>query len=339
MKILTNQSLKEFNTFGIDVKAKLFAKVTTIDELKEVLRTEEAKTAELLFLGGGSNMLLKGDLDKFVIKLELSGIDLLEEGGKEVLISSGAGVVWHDFVMHTLDQGWFGLENLSLIPGCVGASPIQNIGAYGVEIKDRFEYLEALNLSTLEIEKFDLNACQFGYRESVFKQALKGKYVIVNVAYRLSKVPSVNTSYGAINQQLEDMGIANPSPKDVSNAVIAIRQSKLPDPKEIGNSGSFFKNPIVKKEVAEKLKEQHTNMPSYPVNDQEVKLAAGWLIDQSGWKGRQIDNYGVHKMQALVLVNYGGATGQQIFNLSEDIIKDVHEKFGVTLEREVNIIE
>lgn len=336
---MSNQSLRAFNTFGIDVKSRFFAKVTTVDELKKALTSEEAKQCELLFLGGGSNMLLKSDLDFFVIKLELDGIDLMEEDEHSVLVRSGAGVVWHDFVMHTLDQDWFGLENLSLIPGSVGASPIQNIGAYGVEIKDRFEYLEALNLKTLQIERFDLADCKFGYRESVFKRALKGKYVITSVFYRLSKTPAINTSYGIINQQLEEMKILNPTPKDVSDAVIAIRQSKLPDPKEIGNSGSFFKNPIVDRSLADQIKTKYPEMPSYPVDDRSVKLAAGWLIEQAGWKGKQIDNYGVHKKQALVLVNYGGATGQQIYQLSEDIIRSVQEIFGVQLEREVNIIE
>lgn len=339
MKIVSDQSLKEFNTFGIDVSSKLFASVQTLEELRDVLRTPEAKSNELLFLGGGSNMLLKGDLNKFVIKLELNGIEVLEENLESVLVKSEAGVVWHQFVMYTLDKGWYGLENLSLIPGSVGASPIQNIGAYGVEIKDRFEYLEALNLETLEIERFNLSECNFGYRESVFKRDLKGKYVITSVVYRLSKSPQLNTSYGIINQQLEEMGISDPTPKDVSNAVIAIRQSKLPDPKEIGNSGSFFKNPIVSISIAEKIKENYPNIPSYSVDDKHVKLAAGWLIEQAGWKGKQIDNYGVHKKQALVLVNYGGATGEEIYNLSSDIINSVNEKFGVKLEREVNIIE
>lgn len=338
MNIVSNQSLQGFNTFGIDVKAKLFTVVTTIDELVQVLNTEEAKTNELLVLGGGSNMLLTGDLNKFVIKLELEGINLVKEEGDVVLISAEAGVVWHDFVLHTINEGWFGLENLSLIPGCVGASPIQNIGAYGVEIKDRFEYLEALNVETLEVEQFDLKTCQFGYRESIFKRKLKGKYIITKVIYRLSTLPNLNTSYGAINNQLIEMGIENPTPKNVSDAVIVIRQSKLPDPEKIGNSGSFFKNPIVERTLAETVKEDHPNMPSYPVDDTHVKLAAGWLIEQAGWKGKQIGNYGVHKKQALVLVNYGGASGNEIYQLSEDIISSVNEKFGVTLEREVNII-
>ncbi|CAG5080642.1 UDP-N-acetylmuramate dehydrogenase [Parvicella tangerina] len=339
MKILTDQSLQAYNTFGIDVSARLFARATSVNELKELLNSPEAKSNKVLFLGGGSNMLIKGDLDYFVIKLELDGIDLLEENEQQVLVKAGAGVVWHEFVMQTLDKGWYGLENLSLIPGCVGASPIQNIGAYGVEIKDRFESLEALNLETLKVETFGLSDCRFGYRESVFKQELKGKYVILSVTYRLTRAANINTSYGIINQQLEEMGVTNPTPKDVSNAVIAIRQSKLPDPKEIGNSGSFFKNPIVTNEMAEAIKIIHPNMPSYPVDDNHVKLAAGWLIDQAGWKGKQIGNYGVHKKQALVLVNYGGASGQEIYQLSEDIIADIVEKFGVKLEREVNIIE
>ncbi len=338
MKIVSNQSLKDLNTFGIDVKAKLFVAVSSVDQLKEVLQSAPAQTEEIMFLGGGSNMLLKGDLDKLVIKLDLKGIEKLEENDQEILVQSGAGVVWHEFVMYTLKQGWYGLENLSLIPGNVGASPIQNIGAYGVEIKDRFAYLDALNLKTLEVERFHLSDCEFGYRESVFKRKFKGKYVITSVVYRLSKTARLNTSYGAINHQLEEMGIKDPTPIDVSNAVIAIRQSKLPDPKEIGNSGSFFKNPIVPISLADKIREQHPEMPSYPVDKDQVKLAAGWLIDQAGWKGKTLGNYGVHKKQALVLVNYGGASGEQIYQLSEDIIQDIRSKFGVMLEREVNII-
>lgn len=339
MEISSDRSLKEFNTFGIDVSARYFVIVKSVEELKEVLESEESKELPVLFLGGGSNMLLKDDLKTFVVKLELAGIEMMEESEDEVLVKVGAGVVWHELVLHTLEQGWFGLENLSLIPGSVGASPIQNIGAYGVEIKDRFEYLEALNLTTHQLERFDLEDCKFGYRESVFKRELKGKYVITSVVYRLSKIPNVNTSYGIINQQLAEMGISAPTPKDVSDAVIAIRQSKLPDPSEIGNSGSFFKNPIVPIEVAEELKKKHENMPSYPVDDSRVKLAAGWLIDQAGWKGKTFGNYGVHKKQALVLVNYGGASGQEIYGLSEQIIADIKEKYGIELEREVNIIE
>lgn len=338
MEILKDQSLKKYNTFGIDVKVKYFAVAKNIEDLKTLLKSEEARSTELLVLGGGSNMLLTNDLDAFVIKLELEGIQKLEEDGDSVLVASGAGVVWHDFVIYTLDNGWYGLENLSLIPGSVGASPIQNIGAYGVEIKDRMEYLEALNLTTYEIEKFSLKACDFGYRESVFKSHLKGQYIITNVVFKLTKNPKLNTSYGAIDQQLREMGITSPTPKDVSKAVIEIRRSKLPDPKEIGNSGSFFKNPVVGKEVAENIKLNYPDMPAYPVDTDHVKLAAGWLIEQAGWKGKTIDNYGVHKKQALVLVNYGGATGKQIFDLSSDIIRSIEDKFGVTLEREVNII-
>lgn len=338
MEILKDHSLKPFNTFGIDVKAKHFVVVKNVEELRKVLQSEPAKVNDLLVLGGGSNMLLTNDLDKLVIKLEIEGIDLEKEEDEYVWVASGGGVVWHDLVLHTLSKGWFGLENLSLIPGSVGASPIQNIGAYGVEIKDRFAYLEALNIETLELKTFHAEECRFGYRESVFKQELKGQFIITKVVYRLSKKATLNTGYGAIVQQLSEMGISDPGPIDVSKAVIAIRQSKLPDPKEIGNSGSFFKNPVVKKSLVEQIRTKYPEMPSYPVDEKTEKLAAGWLIEQTGWKGKTIGNYGVHKKQALVLVNYGGATGEQIYELSSQIIASVKKEFGVTLEREVNII-
>lgn len=284
-------------------------------------------------------MLILNDLNYLVIKLELLGMSLEQEAGEDVLVSSGAGEVWHDFVLYTLDNGWYGLENLSLIPGSVGASPIQNIGAYGVELKDHLEYLEALNKETLQLETFTKEDCHFGYRESIFKGALKGKYIITRVIYRLSKNGKINSSYGAISQQLETMGITDPTPKDISNAVIAIRRSKLPDPKEIGNSGSFFKNPIVPNDLFEILQKDYDDIPSYPVDETQVKIPAGWLIEKAGWKGKRFGSHGVHPHQALVLVNYGGATGEEIYALSSDIISSIEKKFGITLEREVNIIK
>jgi UDP-N-acetylmuramate dehydrogenase len=338
MKILEGYSLKSFNTFGIDAKCSFFVEVHTVDELVNLLKSDIAQQNEIFILGGGSNLLITKDLDCLVIKISIVGIHVIEEQNDEVLLAGGAGEVWHDFVMKALEMKCYGLENLSLIPGCVGASPMQNIGAYGVEIKDKFEYLEALNTKTLEIERFDNEACEFGYRESVFKRKLKGQYIITQVVFRLSKTYDLNTSYGAIEEELKNMGVSNPSPQDVSNAVISIRKSKLPDPKEIGNSGSFFKNPVVGKIVLEKIKESYPNVVAYPVDESHFKLAAGWLIEQAGWKGKTIGTYGVHKNQALVLVNYGGSQGKDIFDLSSNIIQSVEEKFGVTLEREVNII-
>lgn len=340
IEIKENYSLKDFNTFGIDVLARYFAEVTSLDKLKELLCSPIAQNNSHLIIGGGSNLLLTGNVDALVIKISLVGINKEMESENDVVISCGAGVIWHEFVIKTIEEGLSGIENLSLIPGCVGASPMQNIGAYGVEIKDTFEYLEALNIKTLEVRTFTNAECEFGYRESIFKNELKGQYIITKVAFRLSKKPSINTQYGAIASELEQMGINNPTTKDVSNAVIAIRKSKLPDPKEIGNSGSFFKNPLISTELLHTIQQTYPNVPYYQTNIQdEVKIAAGWLIEQAGWKGKTINNsYGVHKNQALVLVNYGGATGKEIYDLSTEIISDIQNKFRITLEREVNIV-
>ncbi len=335
--ILSNISLQAYNTFGIDVSAKLFGQFTSVEELDSILSNDTFKNEELLILGGGSNVLFTKDQDSLVLLNQIGGIKIEQETEQDVVVSSGGGVVWHEFVLHCIKEHWCGIENLSLIPGSVGASPMQNIGAYGVEIKDVFEWLEAYHISSGEIHRFHHSECEFGYRESVFKRTKKGQYIITRVAFKLSKAPNVNTSYGAIEQQLENMNISSPGIKDVSDAVIAIRSSKLPDPAEIGNGGSFFKNPVISNDQFQKLKSKYPNVASYPVGDSQTKIAAGWLIDQAGWKGKTIDNYGVHKNQALVLVNYGGATGKEIFDLSEDIIQSVRDKYGVSLEREVNI--
>jgi UDP-N-acetylmuramate dehydrogenase len=292
----------------------------------------------MLVLGGGSNLLLTKNFEGLVLKNELHGISILKTENEFTYVKSAAGEVWHNFVLFCIENNLGGVENLSLIPGSVGAAPMQNIGAYGIEIKDVFQELEAYEIATGKIKTFNLTECKFGYRESVFKQDLKNQYIITSVTFRLTKNPKLNTSYGAINDELQKQGISNPTIKDVSNAVIAIRKSKLPDPKEIGNSGSFFKNPVVLKSHLEKLKETYLDIPSYPVDDMHVKLAAGWLIEKAGWKGKTIGNYGVHKNQALVLVNYGGANGSDIFKLSEDILLSIKTQFGVELEREVNIL-
>lgn len=334
--IQTNIDLKPYNTFGISCRAKRFAAFRNASELAKILT--ERNNDELLVLGGGSNILLTQDFEGLVLKNEVSGFEIIESDDTQVLVESGAGEVWHELVMRCIDEGFGGIENLSLIPGSVGASPMQNIGAYGVEIKDTFDSLRGYHIETGEIHTFNHAQCEFGYRESVFKRALKGQYIILSVRFRLSKQHKVNTSYGAIDAQLEKMNITEPTIKDVSNAVIQIRSSKLPDPKEIGNAGSFFKNPVVEKNAIDKIASMYDQFPQYPAPNDKIKLAAGWLIEQAGWKGKTFETYGVHKNQALVLVNYGGSSGSQIYDLSEHIIQDVQSKFGITLEREVNMI-
>lgn len=335
MKIQQNISLKPYNTFGIDVKASQFVEITDKSQLKTVL---EKNTLPLLILGGGSNLLLTKDFDGLVVKNNIKGIDIVEEDNQSITLKVGAGENWHEFVMHCITNNYCGIENLSLIPGNVGASPMQNIGAYGVEVKDLITKVEALNLKDFSVKEFTNQECRFGYRTSVFKTSEKGNYFISSVTFKLSKTPNLNTSYGAINNELQDRSITNPTIKDVSDAVIAIRQSKLPNPSEIGNSGSFFKNPVVSVEVKNKILKDFENAPNYPQPDGTYKMAAGWLIEQCGWKGKMIGNYGVHDKQALVLVNHGGAKGSDIYKLSEDIIESVKDKFNITLEREVNII-
>jgi UDP-N-acetylmuramate dehydrogenase len=283
-------------------------------------------------------MLFKDHVNGLVLKNEIPGITVVKEDADHVYVKAGAGENWHGFVQFCLKENWAGVENLSLIPGCVGASPMQNIGAYGVEIKEVFEALEAFHLHDREVHTFNAWDCEFGYRESVFKGKYRNQYVILNVTYRLNKTPKFNTSYGAIEQELERMGVQQLSIQAVSQAVINIRTSKLPDPAKIGNAGSFFKNPSVAADVYTQLKTEYPHMVGYPNADGTVKLAAGWLIEQSGWKGYRRGDAGVHEKQALVLVNYGHATGQEIYDLSEDVMKSVHSKFGVHLEREVNVV-
>lgn len=332
-----NISLKPYNTFGIDVKAKSFGRFESIDELKDLLKNRDPETP-LFILGGGSNILLTKDLPFFVLKNEISGIKVVNETETSIVLKVGSGVEWHSFVRYTVEKGWGGIENMSLIPGSVGASPMQNIGAYGVEIKDSFVSLEALHIDSMELHTFNKEQCRFGYRESVFKRALKDQYVIVSVSYELLKHPKMNTTYGAIQSEIEVMGVEDITVDTVSQAVMNIRRSKLPDPKVLGNAGSFFKNPVVSTEVFKKILVNYPDAPHYPQEAGEEKLAAGWMIEKAGWKGKRIGNCGVHEKQALVLVNYGGATGQEIFDLSTLIIDDIRSKFGVTLEREVNIL-
>ena len=328
-------SLKPFNTFGIDVRTALFSSFSSIEELIDLLPA--IRNTDTLISGGGSNMLFTKDFEGLFVRNCIKGVKEIERTETHVIVEAGAGENWHDFVISCVNQGFGGLENLSLIPGCVGASPMQNIGAYGVEIKDTFAYLDAVEISTGEVKRFYLADCAFGYRESVFKHEFKNQYIICSVAFTLSLNPTINTSYGVIEAELNEMGITTPSIKDVSNAVIRIRQSKLPDPKLLGNAGSFFKNPVVSNEVLTTIQSSYERVPSYPAGDGHVKLAAGWLIEQAGWKGKRFGNVGVHELQALVLVNYGGGTGKEIYDLSQRIIEDIQEKFGVSLEREVNI--
>ena len=334
--VSNNVELKPYTTFGISAIAKKFAPFSSIEELERILK--ENRDERLLILGGRSNIVFTANFDGLVLRNEIKGFEVVEETEDYVIVKSGAGEIWHEFVLNCIDNGFGGIENLSLIPGSVGASPMQNIGAYGVEIKDVFVSLEAYHISSGEIQVFDKEVCAFGYRESVFKRELKDQYIITSVSYRLTKKHVVNTKYGIIEDQLKSMGISNPSIRDVSNAVIEIRSSKLPDPVKIGNAGSFFKNPIVDKSVLESIQKSHDSVPNYPAANNQVKLAAGWLIDQAGWKGRTFEGFGVHKNQALVLVNYGNCTGKQILDLSNKIIVDIEREFGVKLEREVNIL-
>ena len=336
MKVFENFSLKAYNTFGIDVKARKFISVTSIDDLKTVLK--QTYSDQLFILGGGSNMLLTKDIDATVVHLDLKGIEITRETEEYVLIRAEAGENWHQFVLHTLENNWGGLENLSLIPGNIGTAPIQNIGAYGVELKDTFYSCTALNIQTLEVREFSLEECGFGYRNSIFKNDVKGKYVITSVTFKLKKKDHlIQTNYGAIDTALEEMGIDNPTIQDVSKAVIKIRQEKLPDPKILGNSGSFFKNPVISAQEFDTLKLKFPKMPSYQISDNEVKIPAGWLIDTAGLKGFREGDAGIHINQALVLVNYGNATGSEIWSLAAKVQEKVYDLFNIKLEAEVNV--
>jgi UDP-N-acetylmuramate dehydrogenase len=338
MELSENISLKPFNSFGIDVKARYFAGFASIETLSELTTTQSSiSTNQLLVLGGGSNILFTKDFDGLVLKNELKGIDLVTEDDDYYYVKANAGENWHRFVLYCLEKNYAGLENLSLIPGNVGASPMQNIGAYGVEIKDVFQELEAWHLQDQKIVKFGLRDCAFGYRESVFKKQYKGQFVILNVTFRLRKQPVFHTSYGVIEEELGKMGVTELSIQKISEAVIRIRSSKLPDPSNTGNAGSFFKNPVIPKLQYEELKKSFPTIPGYANGNEHIKLAAGWLIEQCGWKGYRNGDAGCYDKQALVLVNYGKASGQEILALSESIIQSVVEKFQVQLEREVNI--
>lgn len=333
-----NVSLRPYNTFGLDATARFFAEVRTVDELRAVIQDPRFREMPRLLLGGGSNVLLTGDFAGLVVRIAIPGKKIVRDDDTHVWLHVGAGENWHELVLYTLDQHLAGLENLSLIPGSVGASPMQNIGAYGVEIKDVFDSLEALDLQTGDLRTFTHAECRFGYRESIFKHEAKGRYAIVGVTFRLAKTPTFHTGYGDIQKTLAEMGVQELSIRAVSEAVVRIRRSKLPDPAHLGNAGSFFKNPEIPKDQFDDLKTRFPNLPGYPTSDAAVKVPAGWLIEQAGWKGHRDGPVGVHERQALVLVNYGGGTGAQIRALAEKVQASVREKFGIELVAEVNFV-
>ena len=337
MEIQDQYSLKKHNTFGIEAKAKKFIAVHSVDELTQVLH--QNKEEKKFVLGGGSNMLLTKDIDALVIHIDLKGKKIIDEDEDFVWVESQAGENWHEFVLWTISQNFGGLENMSLIPGNVGTTPVQNIGAYGTEIKDTFISCKAVDIENQQLKEFCKEECQFGYRESVFKNEQKDKYIIASVVFKLTKKNhKINISYGDIAGELNKNNIVEPTLNDISNAVITIRQSKLPDPKELGNSGSFFKNPIVLKSEFNAIHKRFPEMKYYDISETEVKVPAGWLIEQAGFKGKRFGDAGIHKNQALVLVNYGNATGQEILNISKDIQNTIFEKFGIRIEAEVNVI-
>ncbi|KAA0990496.1 UDP-N-acetylmuramate dehydrogenase [Dyadobacter aurulentus] len=338
MQIQANYPLRNYNTFGLESTASYFAEVTSLTELKSILTDPEWKQKPKFILGGGSNILFTQNIDALVIHPQLTGIEKISEDETYIRLKVGGGESWHAFVMYCVDHGYAGVENLSLIPGSVGAAPMQNIGAYGVEVKNVIESVEAVSIESGETRLFSKEECRFGYRESIFKKEAKGQYIITGVTFILSKKPGLNVGYGDVQKTLLEMNVTDPTIRDVSEAIMQIRRSKLPDPAKIGNAGSFFKNPEISAAVFEKLKKSYSQLPGYPVNDEVMKVPAGWLIEQAGWKGYRQGNVGVHEKQALVLVNYGGGTGHEIKALSERIQDSVKTKFGIALNAEVNFI-
>ncbi|WP_053146122.1 UDP-N-acetylmuramate dehydrogenase [Pseudomonas sp. P97.38] len=335
LQIQAGVSLKPFNSFGVDVTARLFAEAQDDGDVREALAYAREHEVPLLVIGGGSNLLLTGDIDALVLRMASQGIRLLSDDGGRVVVEAEAGEPWHPFVQHTLAQGWSGLENLSLIPGTVGAAPMQNIGAYGVEIKDVFAGLTALDRHTGQQREFSLEECRFAYRDSLFKQQA-GRWLILRVRFALSRAVHLHLEYGPVRQWLSEQGIDQPTPTDVSRAICSIRSEKLPDPAVLGNAGSFFKNPLVPAEHVAQLKVQYPDLVAYPQPEGQMKIAAGWLIERAGWKGFREGDAGVHALQALVLVNYGTATGPQLLDLALRIQKDIAERFQVELEMEPN---
>lgn len=337
MQIHSNYSLRTLNTFGVEAIAARFTEIYSEADLSALFAESEWKDLPRLILGGGSNMLFTNDYPGMVIHMKIPGIRF-EQSGDDIYVTAGAGVVWNDLVNYCVDHEFAGIENLSLIPGSVGASPVQNIGAYGVELQDVFHSCRAFEIATGNIRVFGKDDCRFSYRDSVFKSELKGQYIITEVSFKLSVNFNPKLSYGAITEELQKRGITEPSIREVSSVVSHIRVSKLPDPSTIGNAGSFFKNPIIPLSQFEKLKDQFPDMVNFPAGQGFVKIAAGWLIESCGWKGKVVGNTGTWKNQALVLVNHGGSTGSEIYEFSEQVIESVNLKFGITLEREVNII-
>lgn len=337
MNLRTNYTLQQHNTFNIKVDAKYYVEVASKEELSEVSEFIYKNNIPYLVLGGGSNILFTENFDGLVIKANFSGVMVLNEDQEHVFVNAGAGEDWDDFVKYSVGNNWSGIENLSLIPGSVGASPVQNIGAYGVEMKDHFFELEYYNFNTKEYSIYKKADCNFGYRYSIFKSSLKGQGIVTNVTFKLCKKANFKTSYGAIQNELEKMGVTKLSLEVVRNAIISIRESKLPDPDKMANAGSFFKNPVIGMEQFQKLSSQFSHLVSYKQDNNSMKIAAGWLIDQCNWKGKRMGDAGVHENQALVIVNYGNATGREIYDLSEKIKQSVMAKFGVVLEREVNV--
>lgn len=337
MEILENISLKPYNTFGLTAKASYFIEINSLDELREALSLQGYP--EKFIISGGSNMLLAKDLDALVLHINLKGKKIIAETDNEVTLKIMAGENWHELVLWTLEQGYGGLENMSLIPGNTGTAPIQNIGAYGVELKDTFISCEALHIKDQKLRTFTRDECRFGYRDSIFKQEAKGEYIIVSVNLELTKNEHcIRTGYGAIEDELKKQGISDPTIRDVSDAVIRIRQSKLPDPKILGNSGSFFKNPVISASEFHIFTKNHPEAPSYKVAEDAYKIPAGWLIESSGFKGKRFGDAGVHKNQALVLVNHGNATGTELMELAKKIMDTVEARFGIRIVPEVNII-
>ncbi|QXI10470.1 UDP-N-acetylmuramate dehydrogenase [Pseudomonas zeae] len=335
LQVQPQVSLKPFNSFGVDVRAQLFAEAHSDADVREALAYATAHDMPLLVIGGGSNLLLTADIAALVLRMATRGIRVISDDGNRVVIEAEAGEPWHPFVQHTLAQGFSGLENLSLIPGTVGAAPMQNIGAYGVEIKDVFAGLTALDRQTGELRDFTLEECNFAYRDSLFKQQ-PGRWLILRVRFALDRIAHLHLEYGPVRQRLTEQGIEQPTPTDVSRAICSIRSEKLPDPAVLGNAGSFFKNPLVSAAIVAKIKEQHPDVVAYAQPNGQMKLAAGWLIERAGWKGFREADAGVHKFQALVLVNYGAATGLQLLDLAQRIQKDIAERFNVDLEMEPN---
>lgn len=340
LNIRSHVSLKPYNTFGIDANARYLVDINHADDINTLLQLTDFIGLPKLILGGGSNVLLCHDFDGLVLKMTIQGIDLARENDDHVYISVGAGVNWHELVLYCVRHGYAGMENLALIPGTVGAAPMQNIGAYGVELEQVFDSLTAVHTQTGERRTFSHADCRFGYRESVFKRELKGQFIITSATFRLDKRPTFHTRYGAIQETLTDMGVSHDdlSIKAIGDAVIRIRRSKLPDPDQIGNAGSFFKNPEIPKSQFDALKGQFAELPGYPIGDETVKIPAGWLIEQAGWKGYRSGDAGIHTKQALVLVNYGNATGQDLLTLAGQVQDSVQEKFGVTITPEVNVV-